>query len=179
MVAVFSPDIVRFMSASFLDFTIRAFLIGVITTFLFDVWVNFAARFLGGPKVNWAMPGRWFAYLLRGRFMHHTIAQSVPIPFELPIGWIFHYAVGVLFAAFTLLLGGPGWAQAPTLGPALFVGISTVLCGWLILAPGMGFGIAGSAFPDAMKRRGFQLMSHVIFGLALYASALMVRGLSF
>ncbi len=167
------------MQTSLLDFVIRALLMGVITTALFDVWVNFAARFLGGPKVNWAMPGRWFAYVLRGRFTHHTIAQSDPIARELALGWVFHYGVGVLFAACTLLLGGAGWARAPTPGPALFVGISTVLCGWLILAPGMGFGIAGSAFPDAMKRRAFQLVSHIVFGLALYASALALRGLAF
>lgn len=161
------------------DFVIRALLIGVGTTLIFDLWVRFAARFLGGPGVNWAMPGRWFVYLLRGQFLHRTIAQSAPVNHELAIGWVFHYAVGVLFAVFAMLLGGPGWSQNPTLGPALFVGISTVLCGWLILAPGMGFGIAGSVFPDANKRRVFQLTSHVVFGLGLYICAFVLRGFSF
>lgn len=159
------------------QFILQAVVIGLIATVLFDLWVTFAARFLGGPKVNWAMPGRWCAYVLRGRFAHQTIAQSEPIHNELIIGWIFHYAVGVLFAAAVLLIGGPGWSHAPTLGPALFVGISTVLCGWLILSPGLGFGIAGSAFADANKRRAFQLLSHVVFGFALYGAALATRGL--
>lgn len=159
------------------EFVLRAIVIGIVATILFDIWVTFAARFLGGPKVNWAMPGRWFAYLLRGRFAHNTIAQSEPMPNELAIGWAFHYGVGILFAAATLIIGGAGWANAPTLGPALFVGISTVLCGWLILSPGLGFGIAGSAFPDANKRRGFQLLSHVVFGFALYGAALATRAM--
>ena len=159
------------------SFVLRSLLIGIAATALFDLWVNFAARFLGGPKVNWAMPGRWFAYLLRGRFFHHTIAQSDPVQNELVIGWVFHYGVGVVFAAATLLIGGSHWVQAPTLGPALFVGISTVLCGWLILSPSLGFGLAGSAFPDATKRRVFQLASHVVFGFALYGAALATRGI--
>lgn len=159
------------------DFILRSIMIGVATTLIFDLWVTFVARFLGGPKVNWAMPGRWFAYLLRGRFFHHTIAQSNPIPRELLLGWFFHYLVGILFAAATLMIGGEDWAARPTLGPAMFVGISTVLCGWLILSPGLGFGIAGSAFPDANKRRIFQLISHCVFGLGLYASAWLFRPL--
>lgn len=161
------------------DVLIRAILIGVGTTLIFDLWVRSAARFLGGPGVNWAMPGRWFAYLLRGQIFHRTIAQSAPIRHELAIGWAFHYAVGILFAVFAMALGGRGWSQNPTLGPALFVGISTVLCGWLILAPGMGFGIAGSAFADANKRRIFQLLSHIVFGLGLYLFAYCLRGVTF
>ena len=156
-------------------FIANAVLIGICTTIVFDLWVNFAARFLGGPKVNWAMPGHWFAHLLRGQYAHHTIVQSEPVSRELAIGWVFHYAVGILFAAATLLIGGPAWAQMPTLGPAMFVGVSTVLCGWLILSPGLGFGIAGSAFHDANKRRVFQLVSHIVFGLALYGTALALR----
>ena len=165
-------------SSSVFSFILNAVLIGIGATFLFDLWANFAARFLGGPKVNWAMPGRWFAHLLRGRFRHNTIAQSAPVARELAIGWAFHYAVGVLFAAATLILGGAGWAKAPTLGPAMFVGVTTVLCGWLILSPGLGFGIAGSAFPDANKRRAFQLTSHVVFGFALYGAALALASVS-
>lgn len=161
------------------DFLIRSLLMGVLTTLIFDLWVNFAAGALGGPKVNWAMPGRWFAHLFRGRIRHHTIAESTPVMQELAIGWCFHYAVGVLFAAATLIVGGAGWARNPTLGPALFVGISTVLCGWLILAPGMGFGIAGRVFPDANRRRIFQLISHVVFGLGLFASAWLLRDVTF
>jgi Protein of unknown function (DUF2938) len=160
-----------------IDFILSSVLMGVLTTLIFDVWVTLAARYAGGPKVNWAMPGRWFAYLLRGRFFHHTIAQSAPIPRELLLGWFFHYWVGILFAAATLLIGGPDWIHKPTLGPALFVGISTVLCGWLILSPGLGFGIAGSAFPDANKRRIFQLISHVVFGFGLYLSARLIHPL--
>ncbi len=158
---------------------LHAIVIGIGATILFDLWVNFAARSFGGPKVNWAMPGRWFAHLLRGRFFHATIAQSDAVKNELAIGWAFHYGVGILFAAATLIIGGAGWANAPTLGPAMFVGVSTVLCGWLILSPGLGFGIAGSAFPDASKRRVFQLISHIVFGLALYVVALGVRAFGF
>jgi hypothetical protein len=43
----------------------------------------------------------------------------------------------------------------------------------------MGFGIAGSAFADANRRRVFQLLSHIVFGFGLYACAMLFRGFKF
>ena len=74
--------------------TIAGAIIGVGATALTDIWAQFL-RLFGFPKPNWAMPGRWFAHLPRGRIRHDDIAKSEPVAGELAIGWICHYLVGI------------------------------------------------------------------------------------
>ena len=153
----------------------RSLAIGIGATALLDLWALFLARAFGIPLANWAMVGRWFAYLPRGRFMHDTIADTPPVARELAIGWIMHYLIGALFAAIVLLIWGLDWARNPTLLPALIVGVVTVGCGWFILQPGMGFGLAASKRPNANQVRLIGLINHVVFGLGLWLAALLAR----
>ncbi|HEV2510646.1 MAG TPA: DUF2938 domain-containing protein [Bosea sp. (in: a-proteobacteria)] len=153
----------------------RSLAIGIGATALLDIWALFLNRAFGLPLANWAMVGRWFAYLPRGRFMHDTIADTPPVSNELAIGWIMHYLVGALFAGIVLLFWGLDWARNPTLLPALIVGVVTVGCGWFILQPGMGFGLAASKRPNANQVRLIGLINHVVFGLGLWLAALLMR----
>ncbi|HEV7325857.1 MAG TPA: DUF2938 domain-containing protein [Bosea sp. (in: a-proteobacteria)] len=153
----------------------RSLAIGIGATALLDLWALFLNRAFGIPLANWAMVGRWFAYLPRGRFMHDTIADTPPVANELAVGWMMHYLIGALFAAIVLLLWGLDWARNPTLLPALIVGVVTVGCGWFILQPGMGFGLAASKRPNANQVRLIGLINHVVFGLSLWLAALLLR----
>lgn len=153
----------------------RSLAIGVGATALLDLWALFLNRAFGLPLANWAMVGRWFAHLPRGRFMHDTIADTPPVSNELAIGWIMHYLIGALFAGIVLLFWGLDWARNPTLIPALIVGVVTVGCGWFILQPGMGFGLAASKRPNANQVRLIGLINHVVFGLGLWLAALLMR----
>lgn len=153
----------------------RSLAIGIGATALLDLWALFLNRAVGIPLANWAMVGRWFAYLPRGRFVHDTIADTPPIAGELAIGWIMHYLIGALFAAFVIMIWGLDWARSPTLLPALIVGIVTVGCGWFILQPGMGFGLAASKRPNANQVRLIGLINHIVFGLGLWLAALLLR----
>lgn len=153
----------------------RSLAIGVGATALLDLWALFLNRAFGIPLANWAVIGRWFAYLPRGRLMHDTIADTPPVANELAIGWIMHYLVGALFAGIVLLFWGLDWARNPTLLPALIVGVVTVGCGWFILQPGMGFGVAASKRPNANQIRLVGLINHVVFGLGLWLAALLLR----
>lgn len=101
----------------------RSLAIGIGATALLDLWALFLNRAFGIPLANWAMVGRWFAHLPRGRFMHDTIADTPPVANELAIGWIMHYLIGALFAGIVLMIWGLGWARHPTLIPALIVGV--------------------------------------------------------
>jgi hypothetical protein len=156
-----------------LEFLGRSLLIGVGATALLDLWALFLNRAFSLPLSNWAAVGRWFGHLPQGRFAHDSIAAAAPVPNELAIGWIMHYLIGVVFAAIVLLIWGLGWARSPTLLPALIVGIVTVGCGWFILQPGMGFGIAASRRPNANQVRLISLVNHVVFGFGLYLAALL------
>lgn len=153
----------------------RSLAIGIAATALLDLWALFLNRAFGVPLSNWAAVGRWFAYLPRGHLTHDTIAETPPVANELAIGWIMHYLIGVLFAAIVLLLWGLDWARNPTLLPALIVGVVTVGCGWFILQPGMGFGLAASKRPNANQVRLIGLINHVVFGLSLWLAALLMR----
>ncbi|CAN7483196.1 DUF2938 domain-containing protein [Bosea sp. LjRoot90] len=153
----------------------RSLVIGVGATALLDLWALFLNRAFGIPLANWAAVGRWFAYLPRGRFAHDTIAETPPVQGELAIGWVMHYLIGVLFAAIVLLLWGLDWARYPTLLPALIVGVVTVGCGWFILQPGMGFGLAASKRPNASQVRLIGLINHIVFGFGLWLTAFLAR----
>jgi len=158
-----------------LEFIVRAVLIGIGATVLLDIWAQFLKRVFGLGAPNWAMVGRWFAHLARGRFMHEDIARAEPVSNELAIGWIAHYLVGILFAAIVLAIWGLGWAHSPTFLPALIVGLATVGCGWFILQPGMGAGIAASKRPNANQLRMLNIIGHTVFAVGLYGTALLIR----
>ncbi|MBJ3775803.1 DUF2938 domain-containing protein [Acuticoccus mangrovi] len=157
-----------------IEFIVKSILIGVGATVIFDLWVLFLARTFGLPGANWTFGGRWFAHIPRGTIVHESIATAAPIAGETAIGWIMHYVTGIVFAAVLILIWGLGWTENPTLGPAMVVGITTVLLGWFVMSPGMGGGIAASRRPNAWTVRGLNLAAHVVFGLGLWVSALLV-----
>ncbi|WP_395757028.1 DUF2938 domain-containing protein [Achromobacter sp. EB05] len=156
------------------DLLLRAVLIGVGATLVMDLWALLLKRLFNAPSLDYAMVGRWIGHLPRGRLTHPGIARSAPIAGERAIGWIAHYAIGVLFALLLLALWGPAWAARPTLPPALIVGIATVAAPFLILQPGMGAGIAASRMPKPGVARLRSLMAHASFGVGLYLAGWLV-----
>ena len=103
--------------------------------------------------------------------MHASISKSSPIPNELLLGWLVHYAVGIAFAGALIGLVGNAWVRNPTWAPAMLVGIGTVVAPFFIMQPAMGSGIAGAKTPAPMKGRLRSVTNHAVFGLGLYLSA--------
>lgn len=153
----------------------KAVLIGAGATALLDLWALFLARAFGIAPPNWGLVGRWVGHLPSGRLVHDDIAAAAPVANETAIGWLFHYAVGIAFAAALLAIWGMGWAAAPTLLPALVVGYVTIGCGWFILQPGMGAGIAASKRANATQIRLLNIAGHTVFGFGLFLAALALR----
>jgi len=158
-----------------MDTLIQAALIGSGATVVMDAWGIARRRLLGIPTMNYGLVGRWLAYLPRGRFYHDPIAKAPPVRGELAIGWIAHYAIGIAFAAALLAIWGLEWAQRPTLGPALALGIGTVAAPFFVLQPGMGAGIAASRTPRPNAARLQSLVTHAVFGLGLFATASLIN----
>ncbi|WP_207481777.1 DUF2938 domain-containing protein [Arenibaculum pallidiluteum] len=156
-----------------LTFTMAALLIGGGATAFMDLWAALQRRLLGVPSLNYALVGRWIGHLLRGRFTHRSIADAPPVRGEAVLGWIAHYATGIVFAAVLLTVWGVQWAHNPTPGPALLVGVATVVAPFLILQPGMGAGIAASKTPQPNRSRFRSLVAHVSFGIGLYGAAVL------
>ena len=88
------------------------------------------------------------------------------------IGWCAHYATGIAFAALLLSTFGLKWARSPSLLPALFIGVVTVLAPLLILQPALGAGIASSKTPTPVFNSLKSLVTHTVYGFGLYLAAL-------
>ncbi|MFT3858613.1 MAG: DUF2938 domain-containing protein [Aquabacterium sp.] len=156
---------------------IRIVLIGAGATAVMDLWLTLLGR-LGVPTLNFAFIGRWVGHLLQGRWRHEAIGKSPPIAGERLWGWLTHYAVGVMFAAWLVGLHGVSWMQAPTLTPALALGVVTVLIPLFVMQPSMGAGFAASKTPTPWQNRLRSLLNHTVFGLGLYAAAWLLEAIA-
>ena len=105
-------------------------------------------------------------------FSHQAIAKAAPVAGERALGWLFHYATGIAFAALLVAIQGVGWLRGPTLLPAVAVGVATVAAPWLVMQPAMGAGVASSRTPAPFRNRARSLANHAVFGLGLYLAAL-------
>lgn len=150
----------------------HATFIGVGATAVMDIWSVARKRLLGISSLDYGLVGRWLAHLAHGRVRHDPIAATPPVPGERPIGWVAHYLIGIAFAAMLLAVWGLDWACHPTIAPALIVGIGSVAAPFFLMQPAMGAGIAASRTPRPATARLNSLVTHAIFGLGLYGSAI-------
>jgi hypothetical protein len=151
----------------------RAIVIGVGATAAMDLWAQFLKRAFGSQPLNWGLFGRWLAHLPRGYFIHGSIAKASPVTGETAIGWTAHYVIGILLAGALLVLQGLEWARHPTPIPALAFGMVTVVFPFFVMQPGMGAGVASSKTLNPGRARLRSLLTHTVFGIGLYVSALL------
>jgi hypothetical protein len=135
---------------TWLQDTFHITLIGIGATAVMDLWLIFLRR-VGVPTLSFAFIGRWAGHLWRGRLAHAAIAKAEPIPGELALGWLTHYAVGMGFAALLVATQGAAWVVSPTLLPAIAVGMCTVLVPLFVMQAAMGAGFASSRTPTPLK----------------------------
>ncbi len=144
--------------------------IGIGATIVMDLFGLFRSKLLGQPFADYGLVGRWLAHMPRGVFVHRSIGKASPVKGEMGIGWSAHYLIGMVFALVLLLLFGAGWTQHPTLLPALIVGAGSVAAPFLLMQPGMGQGLAARLSPKPWAARARSLVTHLVFGLGLYAA---------
>ena len=158
-----------------MDNVIATVFIGSGATLFTDAWALLRKALFGTPLPDYAMVGRWFGHMVRGRFLHPSIAASPAIRGERLIGWTAHYVIGVLFAALLVAGTGGAWTRSPTPGLALLVGGATIAAPWFVMQPAMGSGVAASRTRRPNIARLQSLATHFVFGLGLYASGLALR----
>lgn len=151
--------------------------LGVMATAILDGWNYMRHVAFDVPLTRYEYIGRWMLHMLDGKFWHESIKQSAEMPGELLAGWTGHYMIGVFFALMLLAGWGLKWLQRPTLMPAMLVGLITVLIPYFIMQPAMGSGIAGSLTANPQAAIIKVIVSHVVFGFALYAAGLLVSRL--
>jgi hypothetical protein len=158
------------------ELVLRTILIGSGATLVMDGWAFLLRRF-GIPSLDFAVLGRWIGHLRQGQWIHEGIARAKPVRGELLIGWCAHYSIGIAFAAVLLSTFGLEWARSPSLFPALFIGIVTVLAPLLVLQPALGAGIASSKTARPIFNSVKSLVTHTVYGFGLYLTALATAAL--
>lgn len=152
------------------DECVKIIMVGIGATLVMDIWSVILKR-LGNPTLDYALVGRWVGHMWHGRFAHAAIGRASPIAGERWLGWVIHYATGMLFAALLVAFAGGGWLENPTLLPAVSVGVATVVFPLFIMQPAMGAGFAASRTPTPMKNRLRSLATHAVFGGGMYLAA--------
>ncbi len=153
---------------------VGAIAIGIGATAFMDLWNLFLKRAFNIPSLNYCLLGRWIRHMTTGTFRHRSIAAAPQRSFECQTGWLAHYTIGVVFALVFLFLMSRDWLARPTFLPALFYGIATVVFPFFIMQPSLGLGVAASRTPKPMQARLKSLLTHTVFGVGLYVSALVV-----
>ena len=153
---------------TYLLFTIA---VGFGATLVMDLWGIFLKRAFNIPAPNYCLVGRWLCTMPEGVFRHRSIPAASQKPAECAVGWIAHYAIGVVFALALVLLASPQWLRNPTILPAMIFGLATVAFPFFLMQPAFGLGIAGSKTPNPAQARVRSLMNHAVFGFGLYLSA--------
>lgn len=149
--------------------------VGIVATALMDAWVALLSR-RGVPSMGFAMVGRWVAHIARGELVHAAISKAAPMPFELGLGWLTHYLVGMAYAGLLVGVLGPDWLRAPTFLPALAFGALTVTAPWFVMQPAMGAGFLALKTPTPLKNCLRNLVNHAVFGAGLYLAAAGLAG---
>jgi hypothetical protein len=142
--------------------------LGIGATLTFDAWTWLLKQAFKIKPSNMCLVGRWIQYMPAGVFRHTNIASAPAKRGECIVGWLAHYAIGVIFAIVFTVLVGNGWFESPKFLPALVFGILTVSAPFLIMQPAMGLGIAGSKTANPAQARLRSLMNHTAFGIGLY-----------
>lgn len=146
----------------------RIFLTGMGATLIMDVWTLFQKHVLSLPALNYALVGRGFLWMWRGKFIHNTIAETPPVCGEKTVGWVIHYFTGIFFAFIPAGLSGANWFWQPSIMVGLLTGILSLVAPLLIMQPSFGFGIAAAKTPHPQRARFLSFLTHLVYGFGLY-----------
>ena len=151
---------------------LAAVAIGLGATLVMDLWHLFMRRTFRVPSLDYCLLGRWLRHMRGGTLRHASITAAARKPLECTVGWVAHYAIGVVFALVFVVFTSGDWLARPTLLPALLYGMATLVFPFFILQPSFGLGIAASRTPNPAQARLRSLVTHIVFGVGLYVWAL-------
>ena len=151
---------------------IDVIVLGLGASLIMDGWAVLRWRVTGAPLLDYGWLTRWIVGLPIGRFSLSPGLEA-PLSFlERGIGWALHFAIGVLYAGAFLMIVGAGWLSSPSLVSALLFGAITTLAPFVILQPALGRGMFAARTPSPGSARLQTVLTHLVFGLGLYVTAL-------
>ncbi len=157
-----------------LSFWVDAVWIGIGATLFMDFWAILQKKICKLPSLDYAMVGRWFGLMFKGKFYHESIVNADKVKLEKQVGWLLHFTTGIMFAALHIIFWGETWLQLPTIGPAMLTGIVTTAVPFLIMQPAFGLGVAASKTVSPISTRLRSLAAHSAYGFGIYVMALIL-----
>jgi hypothetical protein len=145
---------------------------GIVATLATDLWLWLLGTITGLPPASWRLVGRWVGWMPRGVFVHRPITATAPVYGERAIGWGFHYAVGIVYAALYLAVARLRLGSGPTLISAVVFAVALLVVPWFLMQPALGLGFMAARAPRPGATRAISISSHVVFGIGLYLGAL-------
>lgn len=152
---------------------LKIIVIGIGSTFIVDIWI-WVLGLLKIKSLDYRFVGRWIGNFPKGKFYHNNIMNAERVNGELFIGWTAHYLIGISFSFLPFMFYGKEWLENPGLITAVLFGIITLAAPFFIMQPALGFGIASSNLPEPKLRIFKSFLTHLIYGLGLYVTALLV-----
>lgn len=159
------------MSIQVVDIGLGIF-VGLGATLMMDIWALFLRRAFGISSLSFCLVGRWLGHMPAGEFRHASIAAAAKKPAECTLGWLAHYLIGAVFSLMLVIATSGNWLARPSLLPAVLLGVCTVVFPFFVMQPAFGLGIAAANTPKPAQARLKSLMTHAVFGIGLYLSAL-------
>lgn len=156
-----------------MNISLQGLFIGLVATIGMDVWALIAKHVLRLPTTDWALVGRWVGHMPSGVFAHRPVGEADPIENELAIGWIAHYATGLLYGIAYLYGIVIVLDSVPSLGSALAFGLLTLVFPWFVMQPAMGAGMFARKTPRPGIMRLVNISMHAVFGACLYSGWLL------
>lgn len=153
-----------------MDWLLNGALVGIAATIVMDAWALVAKHVLRLPTSNWALVGRWFGHMPAGVFAHTSIRHAQPVRGELALGWLGHYAIGIVYGVAYLQFARATAATLPAIVSALEFGLATLVFPWFVMQPALGGGVMASRAPKPNVARFVSVTMHTVFGLGLYAA---------
>lgn len=153
---------------------LKTLAIGIGATLAIDVWVSILKLFKI-KSLDYKYVGRWIGNFAKGKFFHNKIQDTPSIQHELILGWTVHYLIGITFAFILVAVYGISWLDKPSILPAIIIGLITAIGPFFIMQPAFGFGIASSKLPNPNLLRLKSLGTHLIYGIGLYVSAILLN----
>ncbi|UPJ50511.1 DUF2938 family protein [Bradyrhizobium sp. 200] len=155
--------------SSYASMAIESTVVGSIATLVADLWYRLLQAVVGIPRANWGLVRRWVAGFPRG-VVHRPITATPPVRGELAIGWTFHYAVGIAYAALYLVILRSSLGSEPTLLSAVAFGLIVLVAPWFVMQPALGLGFMAAHTPPTAVR-SLNISVHAWFGVGLYLGA--------
>jgi hypothetical protein len=147
---------------------IEMILMGIFATYFMDLTGGFfAKRKFIQSFIEPEAVGRWFLYMLKGKFVHKDINKTPALNNEKSWSFVSHYLIGIVLAGIYLILDFKILTTHYRIWMPVIFGIATVILPWFWMLPSMGFGLLASKSPNKLSIIKTNLVNHTNFGLGL------------